>query len=77
MLESGGRRMENRIMEDKINIIREYARLCDSSSCLPCVLNIDGRSCLKTMKKHPEDIVKIIETWSKEHPENVDKNEKI
>lgn len=64
------KKAEDRVMEDKINIMQKYARLCDSSSCLTCVLNTNGGNCLKTIKRNPEDSVKIIETWAKEHPEN-------
>jgi hypothetical protein len=50
---------------DAVKFMKEYKRLCDEySACVGCPLGKFG-NCTEA---DPEEMVKIVEEWSKEHP---------
>lgn len=60
-------------MDEKVKLIKDYARMCESKvgiDCDGCELNKNKKysSCELFMMKEPEKAVEIIEEWSAEHP---------
>ena len=60
-------------MNEKVKLIKDYARMCESKigiDCDGCELNKNKKysSCELFMMKEPEKAVEIIEEWSAEHP---------
>ena len=50
---------------DAVKFMKEYKRLCDEySACVGCPLKNYG-DCIDA---DPEELVKVVEEWSKEHP---------
>jgi hypothetical protein len=50
---------------DAVKFMKEYKRLCDEySACVGCPLKSYG-DCIDA---DPEELVKVVEAWSKEHP---------
>ena len=60
-------------MNEKAKILRDFGRMCDSFSCITCVMhrknNRTGEECVKFIKNNPQKAIEIIEAWAKEHPE--------
>lgn len=56
---------------DALDFMKAKKRMCGIENCLTCPMSLGetGRSCVWTMKEYPEDAVKIVEKWAKEHPE--------
>ena len=60
-------------MNEKVKLIKDYARMCDKKrgiDCDVCELNKNKKysSCELFMMKEPERAVEIIEKWAAEHP---------
>lgn len=67
---------------DAVLFGKEFNRMCNyfTGSCYGCgVLDIEGNSCFEIFKVHPEEVVEIVEKWSKEHPAktNADKFKEV
>lgn len=52
---------------DAVTFVKEYRRICDEyQACIRCPLNKnESEDCIDA---DPEEMVKIVETWSREHP---------
>lgn len=64
---------------EALNFIYEFRRMCKSIDCSECGVyrcctesNIPA--CLLAMKAKPEDVVRIVEEWSKANPEQTNNN---
>lgn len=60
-------------MDEKVKLIKDYARMCESKvgiDCDGCELNKNKKysSCKLFMMKEPEQAVDIIEKWAAGHP---------
>lgn len=57
---------------DAIELIRQQARMCDyyCGMCSKCpIYQEEFDTCIIYCKRNPEEVVKIIEKWSAEHPQ--------
>lgn len=50
---------------DAIEFYKEMKRMCDETDCKYCPLD---QKCRPTANVEPEEVVEIVEEWSKEHP---------
>ena len=53
---------------DAVLFGKEFNRMCNyfTGSCYGCgVLDIEGNYCFEIFKVHPEEVVEIVEKWSK------------
>lgn len=57
---------------DAVLFLKEKARMCSKTKCLKCALNsLNNKyqiTCSTFVKQYPEDVVAIVEQWSKENP---------
>ena len=53
---------------DAVKYVKIQQRICSSSSCSDCVLSFRGDCRLEDENTAAENIVRIVETWSAEHP---------
>ena len=49
---------------DAVTYVKEYRRICEEYSCCRCPLS-KFEDCIDA---EPEELVKAVEAWSKEHP---------
>lgn len=57
---------------DAIELIKQQARMCDYyfGMCSKCpIYQEEFDTCIIYCKRNPEEVVKIIEKWSQEHPQ--------
>lgn len=58
-------------MNEAVKFIKNYNSMCKASDCDTCPLSSDnngtGMACHIFIKAYPEQAVKIIEAWVKEH----------
>ncbi len=65
---------------DAVKFFEERERMCDSFNCdcAGCEINkhlYGGMGCDAYVRQHPEEVVTIVEKWSKEHPRKTRQSE--
>ena len=71
---------------DALTFLKEYKRMCDTNNlnCFGCPMKEakskgDYQICRVFIKNHPEEAIKVVEKWVKEHPckTNADKFKEV
>lgn len=59
---------------EAVEFIRTLQKLCTGSKCYDCPLEEKGR-CIIIHAVNPEESVRIVEEWAKEHPEEAEQEQ--
>ena len=50
---------------DAVEFYKAFKRMCDKTDCKDCLLD---QKCRPSANVEPEEVVKLVEEWAKEHP---------
>lgn len=57
---------------DAVEFYRAFKRMCEKTDCKDCLLD---QKCRPSTNVEPEEVVKLVEEWAKEHPVKTRKSE--
>ena len=60
---------------EALEFITTLQKLCNGRKCYDCPLEAEGR-CIIIHAENPEESVRIVEEWAKEHPEETEHEQK-